>query len=100
MTRSELIEKIASEFPDLSLSDCEDAIKLIIDRMTLSLEEGRRIEVRGFGTFCLHVRGARVGRNPRTGASVTVPRRCRPHFKPALALRTRVSQHAQQNKKR
>lgn len=90
MTRSELIEKISERLPHLPAKDIEMAIKTILEQMIHTLSSGERIEVRGFGSFTLHHRAQRVGRNPRTGEVVNVPARYSPHFKPGKELRERV----------
>ncbi|HAB78421.1 MAG TPA: integration host factor subunit beta, partial [Gammaproteobacteria bacterium] len=67
ITKSMLIERIATRYPTLPPKDVELAVKAIFDRMSRQLVEGGRIELRGFGSFSLHKRKARVGRNPKTG---------------------------------
>ena len=91
MTKSELVEMIASKQSQLSTKDVELAVKTIIDHMSQSLAEGQRIEIRGFGSFSLHYRAPRVGRNPKTGESVDLPEKYVPHFKPGKELRERVN---------
>ena len=91
MTKSELIENIAARQTQLSLKDVELSVKTIIDMMTQSLATGERIEIRGFGSFSLHYRPPRIGRNPKTGDSVALPGKHVPHFKPGKELRERVS---------
>ena len=90
MTRSELIAKLAAHYPQLVAKDAEAAVKAILDAMTASLVTGRRIEIRGFGSFDIRLRPARTGRNPMTGEKVLVPEKCVPHFKPGTELRERV----------
>lgn len=90
MTKSELIDLLSAKNPNLSSHDVETAVKSIIDHLTLALSTGERIEIRGFGTFSLHCRAPRIGRNPKTGDSVDLPERYRPHFKPGKELRDRV----------
>ncbi len=90
MTKSELVEVIASKQSQLSTKDVELAVKTIIDHMSQALAEGQRIEIRGFGSFSLHYRAPRVGRNPKTGESVNLPEKYVPHFKPGKDLRERV----------
>ena len=70
MTKSELIEKIVSRQPQLSSKDVELAVKTLLDHMSQTLSSGERIEIRGFGSFSLHYRAPRVGRNPKTGETV------------------------------
>jgi len=91
MTKSELIETIAFKQTQLAQKDVDLAVKAIIDYMSQSLEKGERIEVRGFGSFSLHHRKKRVGRNPKTGARVSLPAKYVPHFKPGKDLRERVN---------
>lgn len=91
MTKSELVEMIASKQSQLSGKDVELAVKTIIDHMSQTLAEGERIEIRGFGSFSLHYRAPRVGRNPKTGESVNLPEKYVPHFKPGKDLREKVN---------
>jgi len=91
MTKSELIERMAGEQTHLSHADVELAVRCILEQMSRALSEGERIEVRGFGSFSLNYRPARMGRNPRTGESVALPGKYVPHFKPGKALRERVN---------
>ncbi|MGM0450604.1 MAG: integration host factor subunit beta [Pseudomonadota bacterium] len=91
MTKSELVEVIASKQSQLSGKDVELAVKTIIDHMSQALAEGERIEIRGFGSFSLHYRAPRVGRNPKTGESVSLPEKYVPHFKPGKDLREKVN---------
>ena len=95
MTKSELIESIASRQDQLLPKDVEFAVKMILDSMTDALVDGRRIEVRGFGSFCLHFRAPRVGRNPKTGDSVELSGKYVPYFKPGKELRERVNESMQ-----
>lgn len=91
MTKSELIEKVASKQPQLSQKDVELAIKTLLEGMSQTLATGGRIEIRGFGSFSLHYRTARTGRNPKTGESVDLTGKYVPHFKPGKELRERVN---------
>ena len=90
MTKSELIAQLAGKQPQLDYRDVELAVKKLIDQLSTALSAGQRIEVRGFGSFSLHYRPPRVGRNPKTGDSVQVPDKHVPHFKPGKELRERV----------
>lgn len=90
MTKSELIEALAEKHSDLPLKEVETAVKSIIDNMAETLSTGERIEIRGFGSFSLHYRAPRVGRNPKTGESVELDAKYVPHFKPGKELRERV----------
>ena len=95
MTKSELIEKLASDFPHIQLKDVETAVKEILEQMAGSLANNERIEIRGFGSFSLHFRAPRVGRNPKTGDKVELDGKYVPHFKPGKELRDRVKQNTQ-----
>ncbi len=91
MTKSELIEKLGDKLSHLSARDVEQSIKEILELMAQSLSKGDRIEIRGFGSFSLHYRAPRVGRNPKTGESVELSGKYVPHFKPGKELRERVN---------
>ncbi|MDG1943649.1 MAG: integration host factor subunit beta [Halioglobus sp.] len=91
MTKSELIETIAFRQSQLSSKDVELAIKTILEHMSQSLSSGERIEIRGFGSFSLHFREPRRGRNPKTGDAVELTGKYVPHFKPGKDLRERVN---------
>ena len=96
MTKSELIERIVaaqaqSSGSQLSSKDVELAVKTMIEQMSLTLASGERIEIRGFGSFSLHYRAPRIGRNPKTGESVGLAGKYVPHFKPGKELRDRVN---------
>jgi len=91
MTKSELIERITEKHPEMSSKDIELAVKTILDTMSQALSQGDRIEIRGFGSFSLHFRNPRVGRNPKTGESVHLKGKYVPHFKPGKELREQVN---------
>ncbi len=90
MTKSELIAKLATRYPQLVVKDAELAVKAILDAMAQGLATGQRIEIRGFGSFDLNYRPPRVGRNPKSGDKVQVPEKYVPHFKAGKELRERV----------
>ena len=92
MTKSELIEIIAAKQTQLSVKDVELAVKTLIEQMSETLAQGERIEIRGFGSFSLHYRAPRIGRNPKTGESVGLAGKYVPHFKPGKELRDRVNE--------
>lgn len=92
MTKSELIEALSLKLNHLAYRDIELSIKSLLEMMSRSLSGGDRIEIRGFGSFSLHHRPSRVGRNPKTGESVALPAKYVPHFKPGKELRERVDQ--------
>jgi integration host factor subunit beta len=90
VTKSQLIEALAKQQPHLAAKDVELAVKCIIENMNQALSSGERIEIRGFGSFSLHKRPPRMGRNPKTGESVELSEKHVPHFKPGKELRDRV----------
>ena len=91
MMKSELIERIARKQSHLAYKDVELAVKSLLEQMSNSLSNGERIEIRGFGSFSLHYRPPRAGRNPKTGDSVSLPGKHVPHFKPGKELWDRVN---------
>lgn len=91
MTKSELIEMIARKQKHLPAKDVELAVKHLLDLMSDALAQGERIEIRGFGSFSLHFRPPRIGRNPKTGEAVALSGKYVPHFKPGKDLRERVN---------
>lgn len=95
MTKSELINALADQLKHLEQADVELAVKQVLEQMAATLAEGGRIEIRGFGSFSLHYRPPRVGRNPKTGEAVALPGKHVPHFKPGKELRERVNRGAQ-----
>ena len=90
MTKSELIAAISNKQPHLPQKDVEYAVNNIIDAMIATLVGGDRIEIRGFGAFSLVHHAARMGRNPKTGETVSVPERRSVHYKTGLELRKKV----------
>ena len=90
INKKELIEIISNEQEQLPYKDIELAIKTIIESMIDSLRKGKRIEIRGFGSFSLRYRKSRIGRNPKSGESVNIDERYVPHFKPGKDLKERV----------
>ena len=91
MTKSELIEELSRKQPQLAYKDIELAVKTVLEYMSSSLSNGERIEIRGFGSFSLHYRPGRSGRNPKSGEPVALPAKYVPHFKPGKELRERVN---------
>jgi len=91
MTKSELIELIAAKQQHLAYRDVELAVKMLLEQMSEALATGERIEIRGFGSFSLHHRPPRIGRNPKTGEPVALPGKHVPHFKPGKEMRERVN---------
>jgi len=91
VTKSELIESLARQLSHLAIKDVELAVKCVVEHMSETLSLGERIEIRGFGSFSLHHRAPRMGRNPKTGESVSLTEKYVPHFKPGKELRDRVN---------
>lgn len=91
MIRSELIQKIADENPHLYQRDVERIVNTIFDEVTDAMARGDRVELRGFGAFSVKKRDARIGRNPRTGATVDVEEKHVPFFKTGKLLRDRLN---------
>ena len=97
MTKSELIDSLAIRLTHLGHKDVELSVKVLLEQMSQSLANGERIEIRGFGSFSLHYRAARTGRNPKTGEAVVLPSKYTPHFKPGKELRERVNNSFHKN---
>ncbi|CAG0943178.1 Integration host factor subunit beta [Gammaproteobacteria bacterium] len=93
MTKSELIELLARKQKHLPTKDVELAVKHLLELMSNALASGERIEIRGFGSFSLHFRPPRQGRNPKTGEAVALAGKFVPHFKPGKDLRDRVNEN-------
>jgi integration host factor subunit beta len=91
MIRSELIQKIAEENGNLTQRDAERIVNAVFEEITAALARGERVELRGFGAFSVKSRDARIGRNPRTGASVSVEGKRVPFFKTGKLLRDRLN---------
>lgn len=90
MTKSELIESLVAKNPSLQQQHVESGVREILEQIMRTLENGGRIEVRGFGSFSLHYRQSRIGRNPKTGDSVKLASKYVPHFKAGKDLKERV----------
>ncbi len=90
MTKRDLIEEVAQQYPRFSRRDAEVIVNAVFDSMTDALAKGERIEIRGFGSFIIKQRPAREGRNPRTGTVVSVAAKKVPLFKVGKELRLRV----------
>lgn len=91
LTKSALIGRIAERQQLLTEKDVELAVKTLVEQMVDTLASGERVEIRGFGSFSLHYRPPRTGRNPKTGDSVEVGPKYVPHFKPGKELKDRVN---------
>ncbi len=90
MNQSELVILLASKFAQLSLKDVDCAVKVLLEAISGALAQGRRVEIRGFGSFSLKHHPARTGRNPKTGEQIQIPEKYAPHFKAGKELRERV----------
>ena len=91
MIRSELLQAIAADNPDLRPEEVEQVVSIFFDEIAKRLAEGGRVELRGFGAFSTRSREARTGRNPRTGEAVDVPAKSVPYFKPGKEMRERLN---------
>ena len=91
LTKSDLIDNLAGKQNHFAYKDVELVVKSLIEIMSRALSEGKRIEIRGFGSFSLHYRLPRIGRNPKSGEAVNLPAKYVPHFKPGKELRDRVN---------
>lgn len=87
MIRSELLQALADDNPELKPEEIEQVVDIFFDEISARLAEGGRVELRGFGTFSTREREARVGRNPRTGEAVDVQAKHVPYFKPGKEMR-------------
>ena len=90
VNKSDIIDLI-SKTNNLNISDIEFSIKKIIEFLSSNLYQGKRIEIRGFGSFCLHTHQSRIARNPKTGERIALERRNTVHFKPSKELKSRVN---------
>ena len=91
MIRSELLQALSADDPDLRPEEVEQVADVFFDEIAARLAEGGRVELRGFGTFSTRLRNARVGRNPSTGDPVDVPSKRVPYFKPGKEMRERLN---------
>jgi len=91
MIRSELLQKLAQENPELRAQEIEQVVDIFFEEIAQRLAEGGRVELRGFGAFSTREREARTGRNPRTGESVDVPAKRVPYFKPGKEMRNALN---------
>ena len=91
MIRSELVQRLVAENPELSQRDVEAIVAAFFDEIVQRLAEDGRVELRGFGAFSTRSRDAREGRNPRTGETVQVDAKRVPYFKPGKEMRTRLN---------
>jgi len=92
MNKSDLIQLLCQRYPHLPSGSVDAAVRGLIDHLAETLTAGGRIELRGFGSFSVRLREPRLGRNPKTGASVEMNARYVPHFKPGKELREQVKE--------
>jgi len=97
MTRAELIDILTEQQPHIPIKLVEEAVKKIFEEMSSALQSGKRIEIRGFGSFALRYRAPRTARNPKTGELVQTEAKYSPHFKPGKELRDRVNVAAKES---
>lgn len=91
MIRSELLQALHKDNPELRAEEIEQVVDIFFDEITQRLAEGGRVELRGFGAFSTRDREARQGRNPRTGEAVQVPAKRVPYFKAGKEMRRRLN---------
>ena len=91
MIKSELVARIAVQNPHLYQRDVETIVNTVLNEIIAALARGDRVELRGFGAFSVKDRQARIGRNPRTGADVSVNRKSVPFFKTGKEIRERLN---------
>lgn len=91
MIRSELVQLLAKDNPELSAKEIEKIVSIFFDEISERLAQGGRVELRGFGAFSTRGRDARTGRNPRTGETVSVQAKRVPYFKPGKEMRQRLN---------
>jgi integration host factor subunit beta len=94
MIKSELVQRIAEQNLHLYQRDVEKLVNAILDELVIALSRGDRVEIRGFGVFSVKRRGARPGRNPRTGAQVAIDGKSVPFFKTGKEMRERLNRPA------
>lgn len=93
MIRSQLVERLAHANAHLTKREADRIVRAIFDAIAVALEQGRRVELRGFGAFSTRERDGRPGRNPRTGGAVEVASKRVPYFKPGKEIRERLNVH-------
>jgi integration host factor subunit beta len=91
MIKSELTQRVLAQNPHLFLRDAEKVINAILGEIVAAMARGDRVELRGFGAFCVRHRSARNGRNPRNGAFIAVNQKNMPHFKPGKEMQQRLN---------
>lgn len=97
MIKSELIAAVSSQMTGLAEHKISESVNLILETMKQSLTNGERVEIRGFGSFSVHVRNPRQARNPKTGEKLLTKTKYTPHFKPGKELRERINESRNQH---
>jgi integration host factor subunit beta len=91
MTKSEFIEWLSQQQTHFDHNDVDQAVDIVLRSIAEALAVGQRVEIRSFGSFSLHYRPGRIGRNPKSGELVSIPARYVPYFKPGKRLREAVN---------
>lgn len=91
MTKLELIENLTLQFDQMKNKDIKEAVYTTFEAICQTLEDGNRVEIRGFGSFSLHQREPRLGRNPKTGEKVKVKAKAIPYFRAGKEMRQRIN---------
>lgn len=91
VTKSELIKRLAQRYPAFYYKDLSRIVELIFDEMALAMIDGKRIELRGFGSFAVRKREKRIARNPKTNEQLFLPERFTPYFRPGKELKQRIN---------
>ena len=97
MTRAELVDQLGMKFPHIPVALIDKSVKSIFDHMADALEQGKRIEIRRFGSFCLHYHPPRRARNPKTGETLMTEGRYHIYFKAGKDMRDRVNQRFEES---
>ena len=93
MTKSELIDQLAKEYPHLYHRDIEKVVDVFYNSISEALSDGQRVEIRGFGAFSIKKRSPRIGRNPKNGKKVEVPSKKSIYYKPGKELKERINKN-------
>lgn len=95
MTKAELVEDVARA-AELTKKDAERLVEIVFESIIETLNQGEKIELRGFGSFRVRERGARRGRNPKTGDPVDIPAKRVPYFKPGKEMKELINEEVAQ----
>ena len=91
IVKSRLLQKIYKKYPNFYKKDLEKFFNIILEEIKYSLKKGERVELRGFGTFTTKLRNARIGRNPKTGEPVAIPKKKLAFFKMGKSMKERIN---------